>query len=276
MSIEFKMSRYGRNRKSRLHKKTARAALNSIDAPHLPMRVHTDKNGYWGETVANRAFPSYKKMHKFLMSRIGKPVDKVYSEFLTEVKKFSQNENLKELFDSLINYERDKYRGYSKGFYISNGILNYRDDYKNGKEPIPKKFIEYNEEHWDESVFDIFKPLNNTGPNLIGKFWVRIKGQYMLLPVYAVYAKKWGYSRGKYEDYSIGWSSIKKRNKECDYLREFTKCYVLGKGSYCRVLKSYIDWDNTLKTEDHYFLYIVRVSDIENYKKEKFPKEKVV
>lgn len=47
MSIEFKMSRYGRNRKSRLHKKTTRAALNSIDAPHLPMRVHTDKNGYW-------------------------------------------------------------------------------------------------------------------------------------------------------------------------------------------------------------------------------------
>ena len=103
------MSRYGRNRKSRLHKKTARAALNSSDAPHLPMRVHTDKNCYWGETVANRAFPSYKKIHKFLMSRIGKPVDKVYSEFLTEVKKFSQNENLKELFDSLINYERDKY-----------------------------------------------------------------------------------------------------------------------------------------------------------------------
>lgn len=42
------------------------------------------------------------------MSRIGKPVDKVYSEFLTEVKKFSQNENLKELFDSLINYERER------------------------------------------------------------------------------------------------------------------------------------------------------------------------
>lgn len=176
MSIEFKMSRGNNGRKSRLYKRTKRASLNRIDAPHLPMRVHTDKNGYWGETVADRAFPSYKKMRKFLMSRIGKPVDKVYSEFLTEVKKFSQNENLKELFDSLINYERDKYRGYSEGFYISNGILNYRDDYKNGKEPIPKKFIEYNEEHWDESVFDVFKPLNNTGPNLIGKFWVRIKG----------------------------------------------------------------------------------------------------
>lgn len=272
MSIEFKMSRYGRNKKSRLHKKTTRAALNSIDATHLPMRVHTGKNGYWGETMAGRAFLSYKKMRKFLMSRIGKPVDKVYSEFLTEVKKFSQNENLKDLFDSLINYERNKYRGYSKGFYISDGILNYKDDYKGKVNIIPKNLIKYNEEHWDESVFDVFKPLNNTGPNLIGKFWVRIKGQYMLLPVYAVYDKKWGYSRGKYEDYSIEWLPIKKRNKECDYLREFTECYVLGKGGYCRVSKSYIDWDNALKTDYHYFLYIVRISDIENYKKEKFKK----
>ena len=155
MSIEFKMSRYGRNRKSRLHKKTTRAALNSIDATHLPMRVHTGKNGYWGETIASKAFPSYKKMRKFLMSRIGKPVDKVYSEFLTEVKKFNQNENLKELFDSLINYERDKYRGYSKGFYISDGILNYKDDYKGKVNTIPKnlKGIVTLSENYDEVYF---------------------------------------------------------------------------------------------------------------------------
>lgn len=39
MSIEFKMSRGNNGRKSRLHKRTTRAALNSIDAPHLPMIV---------------------------------------------------------------------------------------------------------------------------------------------------------------------------------------------------------------------------------------------
>lgn len=43
MSIEFKMSRGNNGRKSRLYKRTKRASLNRIDAPHLPMRVHSDK-----------------------------------------------------------------------------------------------------------------------------------------------------------------------------------------------------------------------------------------
>lgn len=46
MSIEFKNSRWGRNRNSRLFKKTRRAAMKKIDAPHLPMRVQTGKNEY--------------------------------------------------------------------------------------------------------------------------------------------------------------------------------------------------------------------------------------
>lgn len=50
MSIEFKMTRYGSGRKSRLYKKTKRASINRIDATHLPMRVQSEKNGYWGQT----------------------------------------------------------------------------------------------------------------------------------------------------------------------------------------------------------------------------------
>lgn len=89
MSIEFKMNRYGRNRKSRLHKKTTRAALNKIDAPHLPMRVQR----HWEGTYP--VFMPYKKLTKFLMSRVGKPIDKVFSEFLVEAKKYKHNEKLK-------------------------------------------------------------------------------------------------------------------------------------------------------------------------------------
>lgn len=51
MSIEFKMTRYGSGRKSRLYKKKKRASINRIDATHLPMRVQSEKNGYWGADI---------------------------------------------------------------------------------------------------------------------------------------------------------------------------------------------------------------------------------
>lgn len=127
MSIEFKNNRFGRNRNSRLFKKTRRAAMNKIDATHLPMRVQTGKNGYYGQTAEYSAkFPRYK-LKKFLKANIGRPIDKVFSEFLIEAKKFNQKENLKELFYYFINYgvskeELDK----PKEFYLSNGILNYK------------------------------------------------------------------------------------------------------------------------------------------------------
>lgn len=58
MSYEFKMKGYGNGRKSRLYKKTKRASMNRIDASHLPMRVQSDKNGYWGQTSRGRGhFP---------------------------------------------------------------------------------------------------------------------------------------------------------------------------------------------------------------------------
>lgn len=44
MSIEFKMSGRGNGKRSRLYERTNRAALNKIDAFHLPMRVHCTCN----------------------------------------------------------------------------------------------------------------------------------------------------------------------------------------------------------------------------------------
>ena len=54
MSYEFKMQGVGNRKKSRLYKKTRRASMNKIDATHLPMRVQSDKGGYWGQTSKGR------------------------------------------------------------------------------------------------------------------------------------------------------------------------------------------------------------------------------
>lgn len=256
MSIEFKNSRFGRNRKSRLFKKTKRAAINKIDAQHLSMRAQTGKSEY-GQINNYPVHIPYKKVWKFLMARVGKPVDKVFSEFFTEAKKFHHVENLKEVFYSYIDYEDWKFRfRKSKGFYISNGILNYKDDFKVKTEPVPKKFIKYNDEHWNTEVFMDISSGKTEGPIPIGKFWIEIKGQYMFLPVYAVHKNKWKYSESNIRRYQ--------------YLKEFIPVKVLGKGTdyeYKTFFSYYADYKRMA-----YAPYIVRISDIENYKKETFKK----
>lgn len=267
MSIEFKMSGRGNGKRSRLYERTNRAALNKIDAYHLPMRVH-GKGGYWNTSIYP-AYPSYKKIKKFLMERVGKPVDNVFSEFLSEVKRFKQNENLKELFYSHIDYERDKMRfGRGEGFYVSNGILNYRNDYKRSQK-TPKKFIEYNLSHFDKKLLNLKS--ESAGPVAVGKLWVCINGQYMFLPVYVVGEEKWDRSRGEANPMKFLYRACKK--SELLYLKDFTRVTVCGLGGHYSIANNgspryYADYN--------YYPYIVRVSNIENYKKEKFPKEKVV
>ena len=99
MSIELRMSKYRNGRKSRLYKKTKRASMNKIDAVHLPMRVQSDKGDYWSQTSRGLVHIPYSKIRKFLMARVGRPVDKVYSEFLQEGNKYAQIRNLQEVFN---------------------------------------------------------------------------------------------------------------------------------------------------------------------------------
>lgn len=262
MSIEFKMNRDNNGRKSRLYKKTKRASLNRIDALHLPMRVHSDKNGYWGQTNPYPVYSSYKKTHRFLMERVGKPVNIVFSEFLSEMKKFRQKEDLKELFYSHIDYERDKARyGRGEGFYVSNGILNYRNDYKKSQR-TPKKFIDYNLSHFNKELLN-FKS-ESVGPVPIGKLWICIGGQYMFLPVYVVGEEKWDRSRGK----QALCRACKK--SELLYLKDFTRVTVCGLGGHYSIANKIMP---SYYTDFNYYLYIVKVFDIENYKKEEFTKK---
>ena len=69
MSYEFKMK--GNGRRSRLHKKTMRASMNRMDVGHLPMRVQSDKNGYWGQTSRGHGYVPYKEIKNFLLARVG-------------------------------------------------------------------------------------------------------------------------------------------------------------------------------------------------------------
>jgi hypothetical protein len=62
MSYELKMQGVGNGKRSGLYKKTKRASMNKIDATHLPMRVQSDKGGYWGQTSRGLVHIPYSKI----------------------------------------------------------------------------------------------------------------------------------------------------------------------------------------------------------------------
>lgn len=75
---------------------------------------------------------NYTKIRKFLKNNVGRPIDKVLSEFIQRCHKSIYKP--KELLYSFIE-EKDKIWWFRSGFYLSNGILNYK---KPRKKPYKK------------------------------------------------------------------------------------------------------------------------------------------
>lgn len=62
MGYGLKMQGAGNGKRSRLYKKTERASMNKIDAARLPMRVQSDKGGYWGQPGRGPVHIPYSKI----------------------------------------------------------------------------------------------------------------------------------------------------------------------------------------------------------------------
>ena len=273
MSYEFKMKGDGNGRRSRLYNKTMRASMNRMDVSHLPMRVQFDRKGYWGQTSRGRGYLPYKEVRDFLMARVGRPVNNVFSEFVVEMKKHEQNRPIKEIFDSFLDYEEERMKGYewASGFYVTNGILNYKK-YSRKKQAFSPKHIRWNNNHIRMDVLEQFKhittPLfqraSTTGPLFIGKLWVSVKGNYMLLPVWAVHRDKFDSSK----DTDVRRFGLYTK-ATLEHLLQFTRATVIGKGGSYKVLDYESPkgrWYNTYV----YYDYIVKITDIEEYTKQKF------
>lgn len=268
MSIELRLSRLGNGRRSRLYTKTRRAAMNKIDATHLPMRVQSGKGSYL-EKVSHRGIHlSYYKVRKFLLANVGRPVNKVYTEFLASARKYTQIESLKEIFEDFIyEYDMHKRRGWRTNgcFYVSNGILNYKKP-EIRRELYNKSHIKYNHKHYPEAkeMAELTLKLSYLGPQPLGEMFVIVKGNLLLLPVYLVSKVRWE-SLQNPTHLVIG---IYGRTS-AERIKEYTKVELVGYGFSHEVLT----WQSPVycwsRTYD-YFYYVVKIADIEAYKKEKY------
>lgn len=115
--IEFDVERAGNGRRTRIKRKFPRKKVLHRGDEKLcnwyPNNWDEDNYPYF-----------HGNLTKFLMSNIGRPVDKVFSKFLSRCKKSASRYNLKQEFYDM--FEKKEDIDYTGGFYLTNGIVNYR------------------------------------------------------------------------------------------------------------------------------------------------------
>lgn len=120
MSIEFKRKK---SHSSKWSKKYPRARINNKGGD----RKAAIAAGWYKFNWNDDHFSVFNNKHilRFLKANVGRPIDKVFSEFLDKCdSKIRKNYPLKEEFYSCIEKKEDI--GWHGGFYVSNGILNYK------------------------------------------------------------------------------------------------------------------------------------------------------
>lgn len=160
--IRFGTRKVGKGKKSRYYAfPRGSKRMKNFEGTHLSMRVGKRLN------VKVQA----ENIPRFLRANVGRPIDKVFSEFLERCDKTITNP--KETFFKWI--EKKDELDYWGGFYVTNSILNYK---KKKRKPIKQKLISYesfNEEvlpHKEETLKACRKAKDAQGPVLLGKFYV--------------------------------------------------------------------------------------------------------
>lgn len=115
--IEFKE----RGRGTKWHHKTPRSRINRLGGDRV---AYKEANWFKNNWEDDRAKWAFNGIERFLKVNIGRPVNKVYSEFLERCDKSTKSYNLKKIFYDHIE-EKENITWYG-GFYVTNGILNYK------------------------------------------------------------------------------------------------------------------------------------------------------
>ena len=131
-------------------------------------------------------------IHKFLLANIGRPVDKVFSEFLKRCDKTAHKYNLKYKFYDY--FEEKSEIDYHGGFYLTNGIVNYK---KPTKRPKGKPYILI--EDRNRAALPVLGPICREcerlqTPQFLGVFKVMSNGEITDKRVYVITKEAFEYN----------------------------------------------------------------------------------
>lgn len=166
--IEFKLGRARNGKRYRWAKKFPRKRI---------LHRGDEKSAYWFKN--NWIDDNYRyfkgDLDKFLMSNVGRPVDEVFSKFISKCANSAKIYNLRKLFYKI--FEEKSEIGWSGGFYITNGILNYK---KRTNKPKLRSYVsigDYNRQIMPDIV-SLCKECESTHlKQLIGEFKLSYKVQ---------------------------------------------------------------------------------------------------
>lgn len=196
--IEFTLNKNSKGRRSRWSKKYPRKSI---------LKKGSKVVGWYANNWIDDTYCYLDgNLTKFLLANVGKPVDMVFSKFLQRCSKSARKYNLREEFYSMFKSKEDI--GYAGGFYITNGIINYK---KRRKRPnssyTPSLYYSsalLNHKHLPSKnvLYDICKKAEQTHEKqYIGRFYV-VEGPHSRVRETSVYV-------ATKEDYKKQYSHMK-------------------------------------------------------------------
>lgn len=166
--IEFELGRARNGKRYRWAKKFPR---NKI------LHRGDEKSAYWFKNnwIDDNYIYFKGDLDKFLMSNVGKPVDKVFSEFLKRCRRGTEKYNLRKWFYDMFEEKSDI--DYHGGFYITNGILNYKKKTEKPKLRSYVSIVDYNRQIMPDIVLLCKECESNHTKQLVGEFKLSYKVQ---------------------------------------------------------------------------------------------------
>lgn len=163
--IRFKTRKDRNGRKSRSWPKFPRNTkrIRNFEGTHVRM-----KYPYWSGWITVTA----ENLDRFLLANVGRPVDKVYSEFL------------KRCSSSIQDPKREFFREFDEkediiprwgGFYITNGIINYKKRRKSTYSKTMPSYSEINNQNMPDrkKLVEVCEQSRNTmRATFLGRFYV--------------------------------------------------------------------------------------------------------
>lgn len=166
--IEFELGRARNGKRYRWAKKFPR---NKI------LHRGDEKSAYWFKNnwIDDNYIYFKGDLDKFLMSNVGRPVDKVFSEFLKRCRRGTEKYNLRKWFYDMFEEKSDI--DYHGGFYITSGILNYKKRTEKPKLRSYGSIVDYNRQIMPDIV-PLCKECESTHTKqLVGEFKLSYKVQ---------------------------------------------------------------------------------------------------
>lgn len=147
--IEFKE----KGRGTKWHHRTPRAGINRPGGDRVAYKEANRFKNNWEDDRAKWAFNG---IERFLKVNIGRPVNKVFSEFLERCDKPAKSYNLKKIFYDHIK-EKEDITWYG-GFYVTNGIPDYKKRTSRPKSCEPLSGY-INTEEYNRNNMPVLKPI---------------------------------------------------------------------------------------------------------------------